>query len=83
MKHYPLDIWTWEGVYAASWGHHDPFDFLVALASGHDFHVPTGTVVTHGYARVGFSGEDHPARCVYHTSGPGRGVRPITEVELF
>ena len=79
-KPYPLDIWTCEGCYAASWGHHDPLTFLAALASEYRIYVPVGTRVWRGYARLGFDGAEGK-RCVYHTAGPGRGVRPITEAE--
>lgn len=81
QKTYPLSIWGWEGVYWASWGHHDPATFARALEADWDIKVPASKV-TQGYARVGFSGEDYPARCVYNVKGPGKGVRPITEVEV-
>ena len=82
MPHtYPLAIWTWRGIYAASWGHHHEADFLISLAEDHGVNVPTGTVVRRGYARIGFDGEG--GRCVHAAKGPGRGVRPITEVELW
>jgi hypothetical protein len=77
---YPLEIWTWESCYAASWGHHKAEDVLASLASDFDIH-PIKPRVSQGYARLGFSGEDPGLRCVYHAGGPGRGVRPITEVE--
>ena len=80
-KHYPLNIWTWDGCYAASWGHHDPLVFLAALASEYHMHVPAGTPVHHRFARLGFDGTYGGERWVYHVAGPGRGVRPITEAE--
>jgi hypothetical protein len=75
---FPLAIWTWEGVYAASWGHHDPMIFLAALELDHGI---KGAFALQGFARVGFDGEG--GRCIYNVRGPGRGVRPITEWSRF
>ncbi len=80
-KKYPLSIWTYLGCYAASWGHHQAVDFLYALAVDHGLTLPSEIRVVHGYARLGFSAEGPRAREIYNVSGPGRGVRPITEVE--
>ena len=78
---YPLAIWTWQGIYAASWGHQDVEYFTESLALDHGIILPAKSRVTHGYARIGFDGEG--GRCVHAAKGPGRGVRPITEVELW
>jgi hypothetical protein len=37
--------------------------------------------VVHSYARVGFDPLSDSGLSIYNVAGPGRGVRPITEVE--
>jgi hypothetical protein len=79
LKEYPLSIWTWRGVYAASWGHHDQTAFLRSLSEDHGVDPPSHVVMHRGFARIGFGTEE--PREVYYALGPGRGVRPITEIE--
>ncbi len=79
-KVYPLDIWTWRSCYAASWGHHDFTIFLNALHADWDIRPPISRSISHAYARLGFDTEGE-GRMVCYAKGPGRGVRPITEVE--
>ena len=79
MKIYPLAIWTWRGVYAASWGHHSSESFAKILREQWGIDAKTSQI-RHGYARVGFDGESGRC-CLYPAKGPGRGVRPTTEWE--
>jgi hypothetical protein len=80
LKQYPLDVWECDG-FCASWGHHNEIDFLIAVTETLGIHPKTGIVVGHRYARVGFTGEGTD-RAIFHVDGPGRGVRPITEIYL-
>jgi hypothetical protein len=79
MKIYPLTIWTLEGDYAASWGHHPLESFAQILREEWGIDAKASQI-NQGYARVGFDGESG-RRCIYSAKGPGRGVRPITEWE--
>lgn len=77
-KEYPLNVWTWEESYAASWGHHDPEVFAAHLEGDWGKGSVDTSRIIHAWARVCFDG---PERVIFHAAGPGRGVRPITEYD--
>jgi hypothetical protein len=79
MKIYPLAVWTWKGVYAASWGHHPAESFARILCEQWGIDAKASQI-NQGYARVGLDGATGKC-CLYPVKGPGRGVRPITEWE--